>query len=47
MSELEAMRVRELKAMCDENRIDISGVVEKAELVRRIVDSGVVLMADF
>ena len=41
------MRISQLKAMCRENSIDISGVVEKAELVRRIVDSGVILVADF
>jgi len=47
VSELESMRISQLKAMCRENSIDISGVVEKAELVRRIVDSGVILVADF
>ena len=47
MSELESMRISELKSMCTEHSINISGVVEKAELVRRIVDSGVILVADF
>ncbi|GMI38579.1 hypothetical protein TrCOL_g1725 [Triparma columacea] len=45
--ELAAMSVGELKRICREEGIDVRGVVEKKELVQRVVDSGVVLIADF
>jgi len=41
------MSVGGLKRMCMENGIDVTSVVEKGELVSRIVNSGVVLIADF
>ena len=45
--ELAGMSVGGLKRMCMENGIDVTSVVEKGELVSRIVNSGVVLIADF
>ena len=46
-SELDSMSVRELKGIAAEGGVDLSGVVEKAEIVSRIVNSGTVLISDF
>ncbi|GMH73288.1 hypothetical protein TrRE_jg1613, partial [Triparma retinervis] len=43
MQELASMSVGELKRICREKGVDVRGVVEKRELVDRIVASGVVL----
>jgi len=47
VDELHGMSVGELKKIAKEKGVKVVGVVEKRELVERIVSSGLVLIADF